>query len=190
MFTRGSFANAFVSFLVAALLTVQGLVVTGGNVAYATGEDGTMPNDTRTEVVNWSDAEHESLFGQCDVEATSQLALDTKAVKEMNLTEDAFRALVNDERATVPANVDLTVNLMAPEDWYFIAGDTITFPANTDDDAVQFENTTSDIALTDPNDSTKELAKATIADGVLTIKLLESAFDAAEADEPSVPSVG
>lgn len=34
VFTRGSFANALVSFVVAALLMVQGLVVTGGNVAY------------------------------------------------------------------------------------------------------------------------------------------------------------
>lgn len=190
VFTRGSFANALVSFVVAALLMVQGLVVTGGNVAYATGEDGTTPDDVRTEVVNWSDAEYASLFGQGDVEVTSQLALDTEAVKGMNLTEDAFRALANDEDATVPANVNLTVNLTAPEGRYFIADDTISFSANTDDSAVELSDTSDAIKLVDPNDSSKQVAEATVSDGALTIKLLESAFERepSEPVEPSIPS--
>ena len=190
VFTRGSFANALVSFVVAALLMVQGLVVTGGNVAYATGEDGTTPDDVRTEVVNWSDAEYASLFGQGDVEVTSQLALDTEAVKGMNLTEDAFRAWVNEEDATVPANVDLTVNLKAPKGQYFIADDTISFPANTDDGAVELSDTSDVIKLVDPNDFSKQVAEATVSDGALTIKLLESAFEGepSEPVEPSIPS--
>ena len=140
--------------------------------------------------MNWSDDSRASLFIQDDVKVTSQLALDAVEVKGMNLTEDAFRAWVNEEDATVPANVDLTVNLKAPENQYFIADDTISFPANTDDGAVELSDTSDVIKLVDPNDFSKQVAEATVSDGALTIKLLESAFEGepSEPVEPSIPS--
>lgn len=188
VFTRGSFANAFVSFLVATLLMLQGLVVSGGTIAYAADENGTTPEAVRTTPVVWSDAEHVAKLVQDDLKVTPDLSLNAEGVRGMSLTEDAFRALASTEGETVPANVELTVDLKAPEGEVLVAGDTISFSAKTDDGAVKLSDTTSEITLVDPKESTKQVAKAKVANNTLTITLLESAFETAVEDEPNPPA--
>lgn len=193
VFTRGSFANALVSFVVAALLMVQGLVVTGGNVAYATGEDGTTPDDgVRTEVKAWTATDWSGAPDALSAEA--QLGIDAQAVAAKQMTEAEFRALAQDAAATVPVDVTLQVNLTAPENQYFIAGDSIQLSAESDEGEVALSDAEAaqEVTLYQVDASGKktdaQVASAEVSNGTLKITLTDGAMKESEATTQETPA--
>ena len=175
----------------ALLLVLQGLLVSGGTMAYALDGDGgqTGGDAVRTEVRDWSSdtwlSEHGTLGGGAlGITPTAQLAWDGEDVAERQLMETAFRALADDKEADVPATVTLSLKMDAPEGEVLLAGDTVSLSAQTDDGAVKLDDTAEAITLYEP-DATgaateRAVASANVAGGKLSITLLESAFDAEE----------
>ena len=189
VFTRGSFANAFVSFLVAALLAFQGLVVSGGSIAYATGEDGLTPDGARTEAKAWTAADWAGAPAG-SLSAKANAGVDGAAVKAEQMTEGAFRALAQDTAATVPADVTLQVDLTAPDGQYFIEGDSLSLAAKSDTGEVILADTTQAIALYQVDASGQktgtQVATAAVSDGTLKVTLTDGATKAAEATAQGV----
>ncbi len=191
VFDRGTYAHGMVAALMALLLVLQGLLVSGGTMAYALdGDSGQTGGDAvRTEVRDWSSdvwlSEHGTLEGGAlGITPTAQLAWDGEVVAERQLTEAAFRALADDEEADVPATVTLSLKMDAPEGEVLLAGDTVSLSAQTDDGVVKLDDTAAAITLYEP-DATgaatgRAVASANVAGGKLNITLLESAFDAEE----------